>query len=325
MQIPPRYEVTPKMIGIIAKIDANREFIASINPPKIVIEKIHSASLLKSSLYSARIEGHTATFEELDEKKQEQLEIFNILKTIRYIKRQVKKNTKINKTFVSRLHSLAMQGISGEAGRFRTESTAIFNQAGVVIYLPPPPIKVSEHILALCTFINGKYEQFPLVNAFITHLIFEKIHPFLDGNGRVGRLLVYAIFQSKGYDFGMHIPFEEYIDNHKQDYYYALDIGLQDPNEYLVFMLEAYYAQTENIKKLLLSEQNSPAVLLPPRQEEIYRIIRDHKTISLDFISRRFMKVPKRTIRYDLKKLVDAGLVAKIGQTRGVIYTVVKK
>lgn len=324
MQIPPKYEITPKTLGLISKIDASREFIISIKPPKVIIEKIHSASLLKSSLYSARIEGHTATFEELDEKKQEQLEIFNILKAIRYTKRHVKKNTKITKVFVSRVHALAMNGISGEAGRPRKETTAIFNKAGVAIYLPPPPIRIAEHLSQLFTFINGKQEQFPLVNAFISHLIFEKIHPFLDGNGRVGRLLIYAIFQSKGYDFGMHIPFEEYIDNHKQDYYYALDIGLQEPNEYLAFMLEAYYVQTEHLKKLLLTKQNSPAVLLPPRQEEIYKIISDHKTVSLDFIKRRFMKIPERTLRYDLKKMTDAGLIAKIGKTRGVYYTAIK-
>lgn len=324
MVIPPRYEITPKMLGTIAKIDFNREFIASINPPKIIVEKIHSASLLKSSLYSARIEGNLATFEELDETKQDQLEIFNILSAIRYIKRTVKKDSKISRALISKIHTLAMKGISSEAGRLRKETTAIFNAAGVAIYLPPSPIKIGEHLTQLFGYINGKQEQFPLINAFISHLIFEKIHPYLDGNGRTGRLLVYAIFQSDGYDFGMHIPFEEYIDNHKQDYYYALDIGLKQPNEYLDFMLEAYYVQTEHVKKLLFTTDTSP-VFLPPRQEEMYRIITDHKTVSMDFIQRRFMKIPERTLRYDLKKLTDSGLIAKIGKTRGVFYTAIKK
>lgn len=62
--------------------------------------------------------------------------------------------------------------------------------------------------------------------------------------------------------------------------------------------------------------------MLPPRQEEIYDIIRDHKMISLDIIKRRFLKVPSRTLRYDLKKLQDKGLVIKIGTTRGSVYTI---
>lgn len=65
-------------------------------------------------------------------------------------------------------------------------------------------------------------------------------------------------------------------------------------------------------------------ILLPPRQEEIYSIIKDHKIVSLDVIKRRFLKVPSRTLRYDLKKLQGNGLVIKIGATRGSVYTIRK-
>lgn len=61
--------------------------------------------------------------------------------------------------------------------------------------------------------------------------------------------------------------------------------------------------------------------MLPPRQEEIYNIIKDHKIISFDIIRRRFLKVPERTLRYDLKKLQDKNLVKKIGSTKGSFYT----
>ena len=84
-------------------------------------------------------------------------------------------------------------------------------------------------------------------------------------------------------------------------------------------------ANRKFIKELLHAKHKNLTVLLPPRQEGIYKVISDHKTVSLDFISRRFMKVLKRTIRYDLKKLASAGLIAKIGKTRGVFYTVLKK
>lgn len=324
MQIPPRYHITPDILSMMAKIDANKELISSMTPPPAVVEKIHSMSILKSSLYSARIEGHTATFDELDEEKKDQLEIFNILKAIRFIQSSVKPGTAINKKLLIQLHMLAMNGVTGDAGRFRRETTAIFNQAGVAVYMPPLPLKIPEYLNNLYTYINGKHEQFPLINTFIAHLMFEKIHPFIDGNGRVGRLLIYAILQSKGYDFGIHIPLEEYIDAHKQDYYYVLDIGLQQPEDYLQFMVQSYYSQTETIKKQIMNARNLPVIMLPPRQEEIYNIIRDHKTVSLDFIQRRFMKIPARTLRYDLKKICATGLVTKIGKTRGSFYTISK-
>ncbi len=63
---------------------------------------------------------------------------------------------------------------------------------------------------------------------------------------------------------------------------------------------------------------------LPPRQEEILNIIKDHMVVSFDMIRRRFTKVPKRTLRWDLKKLLDRKLIEKSGETRGRYYRVRK-
>ena len=118
---------------------------------------------------------------------------------------------------------------------------------------------------------------------------------------------------------------EEYLDEHKNAYYFYLDTGLKDPEGFLLFMLKAFFEQSEKIKSQVEeSTESKEVLLLPPRQEEIYNIIRDHKMISLDVIKRRFLKVPSRTLRYDLKKLQDNGLVVKIGATRGSVYTIRK-
>lgn len=61
---------------------------------------------------------------------------------------------------------------------------------------------------------------------------------------------------------------------------------------------------------------------LLPRRAEIFYIIRDHKLVKFDFIRRRFMGVSARTLRYDLKKLVEVGLINKRGVTNGVYYQV---
>jgi len=64
-------------------------------------------------------------------------------------------------------------------------------------------------------------------------------------------------------------------------------------------------------------------LLLPPRQEEIYYLIKDHRLISFDFIHRRFMAVPIRTLHYDLEILQKKGYIVKIGRTRGALYRLV--
>ncbi|OGF99694.1 hypothetical protein A3D78_06000 [Candidatus Gottesmanbacteria bacterium RIFCSPHIGHO2_02_FULL_39_14] len=76
----------------------------------------------------------------------------------------------------------------------------------------------------------------------------------------------------------------------------------------------------EQIKEEFIKRSQNEHIILPPRQEEILAIIKDHMNVSFDFIQRRFYKVPARTLRYDLKKLAEKGLVIKVGITRGSFY-----
>lgn len=69
------------------------------------------------------------------------------------------------------------------------------------------------------------------------------------------------------------------------------------------------------------SSENTIKALLP-RREAIYNIIKDHGMINFDFLHRRFMAVNERTLRYDLKKLQNQGLIRKRGVTNGVFYEV---
>ena len=254
--------------------------------------------------------------------KEKNKEVFNILKANKFLEIKVKNNFMISKKFIYELHSLVMTGEEEETKSFRHEMGAIFNQAGVAVYLSPPPTQINSLIDRLIEYINSNVEKFPLICALVSHLIFEKIHPFVDGNGRVGRLLIFSILKAKGYGEGYLISFEKYLDENKSDYYFFLDQGYKNTEEYLVFMLGAFLKESKDLKKQIESAQNGKEKLLPPRQEEIYLIIKEHAVVSFDNIRRRFLKVPERTLRYDLKKLIDKGLTIKIGQTRGSYYKI---
>ncbi|OGK39541.1 hypothetical protein A2954_07720 [Candidatus Roizmanbacteria bacterium RIFCSPLOWO2_01_FULL_37_12] len=321
MKIPPNYQISSEILEHISKIDSYRLFFKDKKIPDELKNNIQRISLLKSSVFSARIEGNTLTVEnvEVAKDKQKKLEIYNILNAVQNLNRIIKPDHIIDLKIIQNTHALVMKNLSPDKGKFRMEITAIFNQAGVAIYTTPPPEKVSSLLSQLNIYINSNEEKFPLITALISHLVFEKIHPFLDGNGRVGRLLIFAILKSKNYDFGFFVPFEEYLDNHKSDYYYYLDTGLQNTNNYLVFMLKSFLSQVEDLKKRIEDMENKK-VILPPRLDEIFNIIKDHPMITFDFIRRRFLKVPERTLRYDLKKLADKNLILKVGNTRGSYY-----
>ena len=316
------------MLALIAKIETERLHIASLNLPKPLKEKIQRVSLLKSSLFSARIEGNPLELSDVDigdKKSQKKLEVFNIEKAIRFIDGHVRKGD-LKKDILLQIHTLVLKNLSLDAGRLRREASAIFNESGIAVYMPPSPRAISKLLDDLLSFVNSDTEKFPLIAAFIAHLTFEKIHPFLDGNGRAGRLLIAIILKSRGWDFIFTVPFEEYLDNHKNDYYFHLDKGQKNTNDYLLFMLEAFWQQTQTIKAQIEEElKKDQKVFLPPRQEEIYNVISDHKVVSFDTIRRRFTKVPERTLRYDLKKLLDHKLIEKSGETRGRYYRVKSK
>jgi len=325
MIIPPRYTITPEMLELISKIDSKRQLLQSLNPKPEIISKIQRVSLLKSSLYSARIEGNSLTWQNLEESEdnKDKKEISNIYQAIQYIDKELNKRLNLTTDTILALHKKVMNQLTPEAGHFRREMSAIFNQTGIAVYLPPPPNKVNELITQLINFINSDDEKFPIISALISHLIFEKIHPFMDGNGRVGRLLISTILLIKDFDFNINIPFEEYIDQRKEDYYYYLDVGMKDPNAYLLFILKAFNESAESIKQEVLNEINqNNKVFLPPRQEELLLIIQEHRTVSFDFLHRRFLQIPKRTLRYDLQQLAKQNLIIKIGKTRGSFYTV---
>ncbi len=323
MKVPPDYIITPEILNLISKVDTNLMYLFSLTIPKELKQKIQRISLLKSSLFSARIEGNSATLETLNKSesdKEKNKEIFNILKANKFLERKVKNNFEVSKRFIYGLHSLVMTGEEEKTKNFRNEMGAIFNQSGIAVYLSPPPTQINSLIDQLIKFINSNIEKFPLICALVSHLVFEKIHPFIDGNGRVGRLLIFSILKAKGYGEGYLISFEKYLEENKSDYYYYLDQGYKNTEDYLVFMLNAFLKESEELKKQIESAQNGNENLLPPRQEEIYLIIKEHKIVSFDNIRRRFLKVPERTLRYDLKKLIDKGLTIKIGQTKGSYY-----
>lgn len=323
MKIPPGYKITSEILNLISKVDANLIFLSSLNVPTELKQKIQRISLLKSSLFSARIEGNTATLGTINKSESDQeknKEIFNILKANKFLEKTVKKDFQISKEYIFYLHSLVMFGETEKTVGFRHEMGAIFNQAGVAVYLSPPPTQVNGLINQLIEYINSEIEKFPLICALVSHLVFEKIHPFVDGNGRIGRLLIFSILKAKGYGEGYLISFEKYLDENKSDYYYFLDQGYKNTEDYLVFMLNSFLRESEELKKQIESAKNGKENLLPPRQEEIYLIVKEHTVVSFDNIRRRFLKVPERTLRYDLKKLVEKELVIKIGETRGSYY-----
>ena len=291
-------------------------------------ERLRRESLLRSSLFSARIEGNPLTIQQvtlLSPSEQraslKKLEVFNLLRAYKYVYFG-KPPQKASLKLVSNLHQLVMNKISSDAGKLRREPWAIFNQAGVAIYVAPPPFKLPKLIKDFIGNIKALPEE-PPIKAGFAQFVFEKIHPFPDGNGRVGRLLSAYILKTGGFDFRGLVSFEEYVDKHRETYYQALEPSA-DASDFIEFFLESLVNQAnmflENLKH---PPQELPEDTLLPRRREILEIVRDHPFCSFDFISRRFLSVNPKTLHYDLQQLQKSGFIQKVGKTRGSTYKIV--
>lgn len=323
MKFPPRYILTSSIQKLLYDIDVLREsyLLHPVSPERAV--QLRRVSLLKSSLFSAKIEGNPlelADIQSIEEKSNDvqKQEVANLVQAYERLPNLVFEVITIGA--LKSLHQTILQYIATETGQLRIEESAIFNQSGVAVYLTPAPGEIEGLLSGLCAYILKSRDPIPVVAA-VGHIWFEKIHPFLDGNGRVGRLLSAYILKKGGYDFNGLVPFEEYLEKHREEYYQALGKDRQDVTEFVEFYLTALLSQVRSSLKLAYEpEVSNPYDSLLPRRAEILRIIQDHKVVTFDFLSRRFRGVPKRTLHHDVAKLVKGGWVRKLGTTRGAVY-----
>lgn len=324
MEIPLKYNLTDDMVSLIAQIEAKKALLENISVSNNLITTLQRQSLLKSSLYSAKIEGNKLSMVDLSGSRKlkadlkERIEIDNILSAFSFLNKNQRSNIDID--YILNLHSEVMKGLRDDLGKIRTEPSAIFNQSGFPVYIPPPPSEIKTLLGKLILYINEKSNENILIKASASHISFEKIHPFLDGNGRVGRLLFQAIIAKRGYGFNKLLSIEELLNERKEEYYAYLDKN--DTASFIEFMLEIVNDQAQKILDELGDKRFTSADLLLPRRKEILEVIRDHEIMSLDSIRRRFLLVSPRMIRYDLKKLEEQGFIIKLGTTRGALYKI---
>ncbi len=321
MEIPLKYNLTDDMVSLISQIEAKKTLLENIQLSEKIVNTLQRQSLLKSSLFSAKIEGNNLTMSDMNRPSKadldlaERLEVENILSAFSFID---KNQRDIDVGFILGLHSLVMKGLADNPGNLRKEPSAIFNQSGFPVYIPPPPSELESLLNKLVLYINARGSENILIKASASHISFEKIHPFLDGNGRVGRLLFQAIIARGGYGFNKLLSIEELLNERKEEYYAYLDRN--DATSFIEFMLEIIKDQAQRVLERTENKKLSPDDLLLPRRKEILEVIRDHQVMSLDSIRRRFLKVSPRMIRFDLKKLEEQGFIIKLGTTRGAMY-----
>ncbi|WP_167882362.1 Fic family protein [Leptospira sarikeiensis] len=158
----------------------------------------------------------------------------------------------ISLRLIERIHTELMFG--KEPGFRKLQNRIINSTSGKLIYTPPIASKIPKLISNLEKFLNNEEDDIdPLLKCAIAHYQFEAIHPFLDGNGRTGRILmVLYLIQAKILSLPI-LYVSGYINNNRSKYYELLAAvsSEQDWIPFLEFMLNAFYLQAKSTKNLL--------------------------------------------------------------------------
>jgi Fic family protein len=187
----------------------------------IVKDSIVSAFSLKESVQSTRIEGTQVTFSDMLEDRGdenpswEKIEVLNYHNALQYGTASIKNGYPVSTRMIKKLHSTLMEharGSNSSAGEFRKIQNFIGpnNRIEDAVYIPIGANEIDSYMENLEFFINStphsSFRKFnktdgfvfdeesdPIIKAAIVHAQFESIHPFLDGNGRLGRILIALI------------------------------------------------------------------------------------------------------------------------------------
>lgn len=245
-----------KSIDIRVKI-AQFNIMLENSPVQEIVTMFFS---LNESVQSTKIEGTQATFDDVLEseitgdKNTDIQEILNYLEALQ-IGSEMLKRIPISTRIFLELHRIILKNSRGEnrsPGEYRRIQNFIGPTSRIedASYIPPEPQKVEEYISNLEKYINDEIfdDIDPIIKAGIIHAQFETIHPFLDGNGRLGRIITILYLLDKKLITKPAFFVSEHLEKNKYKYYALLNnLRKEEPNwtEWLDFFLEAALSQSD--------------------------------------------------------------------------------
>ena len=313
----PPYEITPKILKLLTTIsekigEVNANFL---NKPSPQLRKQNKIKTIHSSL---KIEGNTLTEEQITaliENKRvigPQKDIKEVINAIEIYENLEKYNPLSEKSFL-KAHQNLMNNLIENAGKYRKKGVGIVKGTKVE-HLPPPYENVPFQMKDLFEYLSDS-EELELIKCCVFHYEMEFIHPFLDGNGRMGRLWQTLILMRK-YPVFEFLPFETLISKDQEKYYNALSecdkVGKSTKFiEYMLSVIDLSINELLTFNNRTLNEKDRLEYFISLNKVEFSR--KDYMDI--------FKDISSATASRDLKKGIELELFKKIGERNKTVYT----
>ena len=204
-------------------------------------------------------------------------------------------------------HKILMGEMLTTAGKFRTVNVGVGGVNGVT-HVAPQPHLVPELMQNLFKWLSATDEH-PLISSSVFHYEFEFIHPFSDGNGRVGRLWQSVMLYSWKNAF-IAIPTESIVRDYQERYYEALEVSssVGESTPFIEFMLEV-------ILKSIQSSVKDSVKSSVKTEDKIVNYLRQYPQITIPQLA-EMLGLSTRAIEKQLAKLKEEGKVDRVGSAR---------
>lgn len=316
----PPYQITPEILRLIASISEkigqiNAKFLDKPSP------KLRKENRIKTIHSSLRIEGNTLTEEQItaliDNKRiigpeKDVNEVLNAIKVYNQLKSF---DPKSSKSFLN-AHDFLMKGLVLDNGKYRKKGVGIM-AGDRIAHIAPPAENVPHLMNDLFDYLKTS-KEITLIKSCVFHYEMEFIHPFIDGNGRMGRLWQTLILM-KEYPVFEFIPFENIIHKTQNEYYHALSqsdkSGSSTPFiEYMLKVVNDSLNTMLDIKSRIMSTNDRLTYFSEICESEFSR--KDYMSL--------FDNISSATASRDLKQGVELGLFRKEGDKTKTIYRIIK-
>lgn len=312
----PPYEITTIILKFITSIsekigEVNAKYLIKTNP---TLRKQNQIKTIHSSL---SIEGNTLTEEQITaiiENKRvvgPEKDIIEVLNALEVYKNINKLKPYKEKDFLN-AHQLLLNKLIEKPGKYRTQGVGIV-KGSKIEHVAPPFENVPYLMKDLFEYLNDKSEL-TLIKSCVFHYEMEFIHPFLDGNGRMGRLWQTLILM-QDYPIFEFLPFETLISKNQDEYYKALSQSDKEGKS------------TKFIEYMLKIIDNSLAELLENSSKKLSeedRIVIYLEQSNIDFSRKDYMNyfkdISSATASRDLKNAVENNLIVKSGDKKTTTY-----
>nr|WP_318711173.1 Fic family protein [uncultured Treponema sp.] len=325
MYMPP-FKITAKIIELISRISEKIGEINSLeNSPHHVelrkqnrIKTIHSSLAIESN--SLSIEQITAIIEgkRVLGAPNEILEVKNAIQAYELL---LSLNPYEEKDLL-KAHSLMMKDLVNRRGKYRNDGVGIFDGENVV-HLAPPADRVPHLMGDLFDWLK-KSDAHPLIKSCVFHYEFEFIHPFQDGNGRMGRLWQTVILK-EWKDVFAWLPVETLVKENQADYYKALSTSDSNADSTLFteFMLSMILSAVEEIIRTEKKVSVKVTAKVTANQKKIIETIAENPYITQNKLA-EIVGISRKSIIQNMKKLQENHFIERVGADKNGHWKVVE-